>query len=105
MEAALGKDPVDNSEEENKEKEPHEILGVDKDASLTDIKKAYRKLSLQYHPDKQHGKSEEQKKEAETKMREINEAYEKLTGSRCEGQSKEELEEIEREKEQERKTL
>jgi DNA repair exonuclease SbcCD ATPase subunit len=48
IEVALGKDPENNSEEEkeNKEKEPHEVLGIDKDASLADIKRAYRKLSL-----------------------------------------------------------
>ena len=33
-------------------KDYYEILGVEKDASETDLKKAYRKLSLQFHPDK-----------------------------------------------------
>lgn len=31
---------------------PYEVLGVDKDCCLNTIKKAYRKLSLQYHPDR-----------------------------------------------------
>lgn len=47
----------------------YEILGIPKNASKEDIKKAYRKLALKYHPDK--GGS----KEDETKFKEINEAY------------------------------
>ncbi|EJE98653.1 chaperone DnaJ, partial [Liquorilactobacillus mali KCTC 3596 = DSM 20444] len=52
---------------------PYEVLGVSKDASAADIKKAYRKLSKKYHPDlnKEPG--------AEEKFKEINEAYEILS--------------------------
>ena len=54
----------------------YDILGVPKNASEADIKKAYRKLAMKYHPDRNQGdgakKSEEQFKEA-------NEAYEMLT--------------------------
>lgn len=60
-------------------KDFYSILGVSKDASDADIKKAYRKLSKTYHPDRQGGKSEAEKKEAEAKMKEINEAYEILS--------------------------
>ena len=51
----------------------YEILGVSKDASEGDIKKAYRKLSLQYHPDRNHDP------EAVEKYKAINEAHEILS--------------------------
>ncbi len=50
----------------------YEILGVKKNASLDEIKKAYRELALRYHPDRV---PQEQKKEAEEKFKEISEAY------------------------------
>lgn len=56
-------------------KDLYSILGVERTASDSDIKKAYRKLALQYHPDKQIGKSNDEKKEAEEKFKEISEAY------------------------------
>ncbi|MCO8193934.1 MULTISPECIES: molecular chaperone DnaJ [Anaerofustis] len=52
----------------------YEVLGVDKSASEADIKKAYRKLAMKYHPDRNPGD-----KEAEEKFKEINEAYEVLS--------------------------
>ena len=63
-------------------KDFYKILGIKKEATDKDIKKAYRKLSLKYHPDKQAGKSENEKKKAEEKMVEINEAYEVLSDKR-----------------------
>lgn len=52
----------------------YEILHVDKTASDEEIKKAYSNLAKEYHPDKQYGKSDEEKAEAEEKMRQLNEA-------------------------------
>lgn len=51
----------------------YEVLGVDKKASADEIKKAYRKLAIQYHPDKNPGD-----KVAEEKFKEATEAYEVL---------------------------
>lgn len=55
----------------------YDILGVDKTVSDEELKKAYRKLARQHHPDLQSG--EHQKKAAEEKFKEINEAYEILS--------------------------
>ena len=57
----------------------YEVLGVDKKASAADIKKAYRKLAIQYHPDRQTDKSDAEKKEAEEKFKEAAEAYSVLS--------------------------
>ena len=57
----------------------YEVLGVDKSATADAIKKAYRKKAIQYHPDKQQGKSEAEKKEAEDLFKEAAEAYSVLS--------------------------
>ena len=54
-------------------RDPYEVLGVSRDASDDDIKKAYRKLAKQYHPDVNPGD-----RAAEEKMKEINAAYDAI---------------------------
>ena len=54
----------------------YKILGVDRKASADDIRKAYRKLAMQHHPDKNPGN-----KKAEERFKEINEAYQVLGDS------------------------
>lgn len=56
----------------------YEVLGVDKNATEDEIKKAYRKIAIKYHPDRQAGKSDAEKKEAEDKFKEAAEAYDVL---------------------------
>jgi len=53
-------------------KDYYEILGVSKNATKDDLKQAYRKLAMQYHPDKA---PPDKKKEYEEKFKEISEAY------------------------------
>ena len=55
-------------------KDYYQILGVSRDASAEDIKKAFRRLALRYHPDR----NPENTREAGEKFKEINEAYEVL---------------------------
>ena len=55
-------------------KDYYKALGVERKASADDIRKAYRKLAMQYHPDKNPGD-----KKAEDKFKEINEAYQVLS--------------------------
>ena len=56
-----------------KKRDYYEVLGVNRDASEEDIKKAYRKLAMKHHPDRNPGN-----KEAEEKFKEAKEAYEIL---------------------------
>ena len=53
----------------------YEVLGVSKNATEDEIKKAYRKLAKKYHPDA----NPNNKEEAEAKFKEVNEAYENLS--------------------------
>ena len=57
------------------EEQYYAVLGLEKGASFDEIKKAYRKLSMQYHPDKVGHLGDEFKGVAEEKMKEINVAY------------------------------
>ena len=55
-------------------KDYYEILGVERTSSKDDIKRAYRKLAMEYHPDKNPGDEK-----AEDKFKELAEAYEVLS--------------------------
>ena len=57
-------------------KDYYQILGVPRGANASDIKAAYRKLAMQYHPDRNPGN-----KQAEERFKEINEAYQVLSDS------------------------
>ena len=58
-------------------KDYYDVLGTSKEASIDDIKKAYRKLAIKYHPDKNAGN-----KEAEERFKEATEAYEVLSNDK-----------------------
>ena len=62
------------AESEDYGKDYYEVLGVQKNANADEIKKAYRKAAIQYHPDKNPGD-----KEAEEKFKEAAEAYDVLS--------------------------
>ena len=60
-------------------KDYYSILGISKDASEEEIKKSYRKLAMQFHPDRWANGTEQEKKDAEAKFKDIAEAYEVLS--------------------------
>lgn len=66
-------------EEGNKVIDPYQVLGVEKDASIEEIKAAYRRLANRYHPDKVTHLGEEFKILAEKRFKEIQEAYHELS--------------------------
>ena len=57
----------------------YKALGISENATDDEIKKAFKKLSLKYHPDRQQGKSEDEIKKAEEQFKIINEAYSVLS--------------------------
>lgn len=63
----------------DKNKDYYQILGIASDATEEQIKAAFRKLSLKWHPDKHVNDTEDEKKAAEERFKEINEAYQVLS--------------------------
>lgn len=63
-------------------KNPYLVLGITEQATDEEVKKAYRRLAMKFHPDKVENLSEEVKKNAEKQFREINEAYETIKKQR-----------------------
>ncbi len=60
----------------------YRILEIEKAATVEEIKKAYRRMAMKYHPDKVHHLGAEYQKDAQEKFRKINEAYEQIKKER-----------------------
>ncbi|KAI9098625.1 hypothetical protein DFS34DRAFT_618244 [Phlyctochytrium arcticum] len=67
---------------QSKRKDYYKILALDRSASETEIKKAYRKMALLYHPDKTSNLTDDEKIVAEGKFKEVGEAYTVLSDPR-----------------------
>ena len=66
-------------------RDPYQVLGVSRDATEEEIKKAYKKLSRKYHPDANINNPN--KDQAEEKFKEIQQAYQQIMKERTEGYS------------------
>jgi DnaJ-domain-containing protein 1 len=61
---------------------PYAVLGLTEEATDAEIDLAYRRLMAQYHPDRMAGAAAELRRQAETRAREINAAYDRIRGLR-----------------------
>lgn len=62
--------------------DPYEVLGITRDATQREVKQAYRKLAMKFHPDRHP-----EKPEAATRFKQIQQAYETLTGRSKQGRN------------------
>jgi DnaJ like chaperone protein len=62
----------------------YDVLGVQKDADFAEIRSVYRKLVLKYHPDKNAGATDDEKKRIAQKFLQIQDAYTKIKAERGE---------------------
>ena len=61
---------------------PYGVLGLTDEANDAEVDQAYRRLMSQYHPDRMAGAADELRRQAETKSREINAAYDRIKALR-----------------------
>lgn len=72
-----------HSDSQSYNKDPYRVLGIDSSATDDEVKKAFRKMAMKYHPDKVAGMSEEIQRNAAEQMKEINRAYEVIKERRA----------------------
>ena len=70
----------DSEDTAPEKRDPHHVLGIDSSASAEEIKRAYRELARKYHPDKLEHLGDEFKALAEMRFKEIQQAYQELSG-------------------------
>ncbi|MBQ9417783.1 MAG: TerB family tellurite resistance protein [Bacteroidales bacterium] len=63
-------------------KDPYRVLGIDSSATDDEVRRAYRRMAMKYHPDRVAGMSEEIQRNAAQQMQEINQAYEVIKSRR-----------------------
>lgn len=63
---------------ESNGKNPYEVLGIKSTATDDEVRRAFRRLAMKYHPDKMEGMGEEIKRKAQQQFQEINQAYETI---------------------------
>lgn len=71
-----------NNSSTNQGPDPYKVLGIDSSATDDEVKRAYRRLAMKYHPDKMESMGESIKTQAEEQFRKINEAYETIKKNR-----------------------
>lgn len=71
-----------NTNEEYHAEGPYSVLGLDSSATDDEVKKAYRRLAMKYHPDRVENLGEEVRRNAEEQFKKINDAYETIKQAR-----------------------